>query len=73
MDDLEAAKSYFQPIERTLKLSRGIRYVAIFFNPKPDALKEQPDLIHVVRAAYTLSIVERSHFAAVATLARTHR
>ncbi|MEN5274473.1 hypothetical protein [Stenotrophomonas lactitubi] len=73
MDDIEAAKAYLQPIEETLELSSGIRYVAIFFNPDPDALKERPELFPIARAAYTLSIVERSHFAAIATLARTHR
>lgn len=73
MDGLESTKLYLRPIQKILDASNGIKYVGIFFNPDPTVLESHPELFQTYRSAYALSLLERSHCACIATLARSQR
>jgi len=64
---------YMGAAQSLLDASAGTRYVAVFLEPNPAALQEQPELYPLIRAGYVLGLIERSHWASIGTIARNHR
>ncbi|NLA66775.1 MAG: hypothetical protein GX856_00740 [Gammaproteobacteria bacterium] len=70
---LERADEYVQAIAPLLDAATGIQHIAVFLNPDPKVVHAEPSIWPALRAAYVLSLLERSHLACVVTLARNHR